>query len=203
MGTIRIGALLCGLVYVGLAPVRALGQSGNDSPSGPDVLIVYSTGNVRTGTMKADAVTTPTPVKENMRTVAEKLAAALMAKKIDARAVLVSDVKTHEEILKPGVLVLGSPAYFNNASWQFMKFIDEMFWPIWLDKNKLQNHKAAVFSMADHEGSCHKVNDILKTLVTNARGTVGPAMVVVSKNTPDQVNRAVEQFAGEIEAFGK
>ncbi len=203
MSTISSVALLCGLVYSGLAPAQAFGQAGNAPSSGPDVLIVYSTGNVRAGTMKADAVTTPTPAKENMKTVAEKLAAALTAKKISARAVLVSDVKTHEEIMRPRVLVLGSPAYFNNVSWQFMKFVDELFWPIWLDANKLQNHKAAAFAMADHEQSCHKVNEIIRTLVTNARGTFGPSMVVVGNNNPDQVNQAVEKFAGEIEAFGK
>lgn len=196
-------ALLFGLVCVGLASSQAFEQAGNDPSSGPDVLIVYSTGNVRAGTMKADAVTTPTPAKENMKTVAEKLAAALIAKKISAKAVLASEVKTHEEIMKPGVLVLGSPAYFNNVSWQFMKFVDELFWPVWLSKNKLENHKAAAFAMADHEESCHKVNEIIRALVTNARGSFGPTMVVVGNNTPEQVNLAVEKFAGEIESFGK
>jgi flavodoxin len=203
VSTISGVALLCGLVYAGIASAQAFGQAGNDPSSGPDVLIVYSTGNVRTGTMKADAVTTPTPATENMKTVAEKLATALTARKISAKAVLASEVKTYEEIMKPSVLVLGSPAYFNNASWQFMKFIDELFWPIWLDTNKLQNHKAAAFAMADHEQSCHKVNEIIRALVTNARGTFGPTMVVVGNNTPEQVNQAVEKFAGEIESFGK
>lgn len=182
---------------------QILGQAGNSPASGTDVMIVYSTGNVHTGPGKADATSTPTPAKENMKTVAEKLVSALTAKKISAKAVLVSEVKTPDEMIKSKVLVLGSPAYFSNVSWQFKKFVDEQFMLIWGQKNRLNNHNVAAFCMAAEEPSAQKVLEIIRDLVSDTRGTFGPTMTVLGKNTPEQVNQAVDKFADDIAAFIK
>ncbi|MFA6472652.1 MAG: hypothetical protein WCU00_11495 [Candidatus Latescibacterota bacterium] len=181
---------------------QALGQSGSAAPV-TDVIIVYATGNVHTGPGKVDATSTPTPANENMKTVAGKLVSALTAKKISAKAVLASDVKNPDEMMKSKLIVLGSPAYFSNVSWQFKKFVDEQFMLIWRQNNRLNNHKVAAFCMAAEESSAEKVIENLKDLVINARGTWGPTMTVLGKNSPDQVKEEVDTFADALEAFIK
>jgi hypothetical protein len=177
----------------------ALSQTG----AAYDVIIVYSTGNVHSGSGKVDATSTPTPANENMKTVAEKLASALISKKIRAKAVLVSEVKTPDEMMSSKVLVLGSPAYFSNVSWQFKKFVDEQFMLIWRQNDRLNDHKVAAFCMAAEESSAEKVIENIKDLIINTHGILGPTMIVLGKNSPDQVKEAVGKFADDIEKLIK
>lgn len=81
---------------------------------------------------EVDAVTGPTPVKENCRSIAQKLASALRDKKLVVRVAKATEVKHRNEILHPRVVVLGSPARFWNVSWEMKKLLDDQFGQIYV-----------------------------------------------------------------------
>jgi hypothetical protein len=167
-----------------------------------DVLIIYSSGNVPPAG-KSDAVTTPTPAKENMKTISRKLEKALAAKKLTVRLASVSEKITPQDILASGIVVMGSPSYWSNVSWQMKKYIDEQFTPFYSLKGRMNKHKAAAFSMAEVEPSAKSTIGILRELITQNDGDFGPTMIVLDANPPAEVQKRVNTFADDIAAFLK
>ena len=203
MITISNVALLCGLVYTGLAPAQVFGQAGNAPSSKPDVLIVYSSGNKPVGGGQPDAVTTPTPGNENMKTVTDKLAASLSSKKLTVRVALAHEIKTPDEIFASRILVIGSPSYFWNVSWQIKKFFDERFSEMSSRKERLGKHPVAAYTQAGGKDGADLTITAVREAVNRWNGTFGPTMSLLAGNKPDEVNQSVEKFAGEIAALLK
>lgn len=167
---------------------------------GPDALIIYSSGTP-SGTitdLAPDAVTLPTPVSENMKTLSDKLVAALAAKGVTARAVPALDVRNKLDILTARVVVIGSPSYFGNVSWQVKKLIDEVYGVLYRMRDKAKRPPHAAFSMAEIEPSAKE------TLAEIGKATkIGPTMIVLVTNIQDEVTHRVNAFADSIAEFIK
>jgi hypothetical protein len=196
--TLSIMAFLCGLTYTGLAAGQAFGQAGNAPSSKPDVLIVYSSGNKPVGGGQPDAVTEPTPGSENMKTITGKLAATLSSKKITVRVALAHEIKTSDEIFASRVLVIGSPSYYWNVSWQIKKFFDERFHEMASRKDHLGRHHVAAFTQAGGKDGAELTIKAIREAVVRWNGDFGPIMSLLSANKPEEVKQAVDRFAGEI-----
>ena len=190
------------LALIICAALRADGQAGTQTGE-PDVLIIFATGNVPQSGAKEDAVTTPTPAGENMKTLSEKLSAALTARKLTVRLASVSGKITPEDILASRIVIMGSPSYWSNVSWQMKKYIDEQFTPFYSMKGRMNKHKAGAFSMAAVEPSADKTIEVLKELIVENDGTFGPSMTVAGRITPEEVAGRIAAFADRIAEFIK
>ena len=184
------------------AVLPAVGQAGSQTKR-PDVLIIYATGNVPPAGAKEDAVTTPTPAGENMKTLSEKLSAALTSKNLTVRQVSVSEKITPKDILVSRIVIMGSPSYWSNVSWQMKKYIDEQFTPFYSIKGRMNKTKAGAFSMAASEPSANRTIEVLKELIVENDGSFGPTMVVAGKVTPEEVTKRIAAFADRIAEFIK
>jgi hypothetical protein len=189
--------LLLGLPMLLAAPLSSSGQAATPTV---DVLIIYSSGNVPPPG-KEDAVTTATPAKENMKTVSEKLEKALSAKKLTVRLASVSGKITPRDILASGIVVMGSPSYWSNVSWQMKKYIDEQFTPFYGMEGKLKKTKAAAYSMAEVEFSAGRTIGVLRDLITQNDGDFGPTMTVLVPQSPEEIQNRITKFADDIAAF--
>jgi len=185
-------------------PVAGAQERAEKQTVKPDVLIVFSSGtpyetvsDIKPG--KADAVTCPTPKKENMATVAEKLVAVLRAKGLTVRAARSHEIKNYKEMLNARYLVFGSPSYFGNISWQMKKLIDEKLQSIYLSvEGRFNKRSIAVFSMAESEPSACETIRALERVFSDLNAVLGSSMVILTEHKPDEVNSRVQTFADEI-----
>lgn len=190
------------LLFLLPAVLFALAPTVGAKPDPSDVLIIYSSGNVPPDG-KRDAVTTPTPSAENMKTVAQKLEKALKKRKLSVRLASVEENIPPEELLTAKVLVLGSPAYWSNLSWQMKKYVDETLTPMFSMPGKMKGLKTAAFSMANLEPNAMKTIDALFDVVTIFQGACGPYMFVLVRQTPEEKQQRIDQFADKIASFEK
>lgn len=166
----------------------------------PDVLIIYSSGTPE-GTISesgADAVTLPTPKGENIRTVSERLGALLRERGMSVRVAPADEVRTAGEILDAGMVVFGSPSYFNNVSWEIKRCIDLQFSPIYSRKERLGGKTVAAFCMAEIAPSAEATLAILRHTVLDCRGTFGPTMTFLVEHPADKVAGLVNAFADDL-----
>ncbi|MDP2984704.1 MAG: hypothetical protein Q8O92_15405 [Candidatus Latescibacter sp.] len=190
------------LLFVFPAP-SCLAQTAQSQAKGPDVLIVYSSGNKPVDGGQPDAMTTPTPGNENMKTVTDKLAASLSSKKLTVRVALAHEIKTPDEIFSSRILVVGSPSYFWNVSWQIKKFFDERFSEMSSRKERLGKHPVAAYTQAGGKDGADLTIAAVREAVNRWNGTFGPTMTLLAGNKPEEVKQTVEKFAGEIAALLK
>lgn len=190
------------LALILCAALEAAGQAGSQA-KGPDVLIIYATGDVPPSTGKSDALTTPTPAKGNMKTLSEKLSASLTGKKLTVRLASVSERIPPKDILASRMVIMGSPSYWSNVSWQMKKYIDEQFTPFYSIKGRMNKTKAGAFSMAASETSANRTIEVLKELIVENNGSFGPTMVVAGKVTPEETAVKIAAFADQIAEFIK
>lgn len=187
----------------------AVNQASEEQENPPDVLIIYSSGTpFKTisdmNAKEVDAVTTPTPVRENCKSIAEKLASALRNKKFVVRVAETTEIKHHNEILRARLVVLGSPAYFANVSWRMKKLFDEQFAKIYvLGKDGLANRRIAAFSMAEVESSAHAALKAINAVVRNCKGRLGPTMTFLTKHSREEVNRRISRFVEQMAVAAK
>lgn len=181
------------------AATSVYGQAGSTSKK-VDVLIIYASGNVPT-VGKEDAVTTPTPAKENVRTVSEKLEKALTAKKLTVRLASVTEKITPQDILASGIVVMGSPSCWSNVSWQMKKYIDEQFTPFYRMEGHMKKTKAGAFSMAEWEPSANRTVEVIRELITQNDGVFGPTMTMLASTSPEEIGKRIGKFADDIAAF--
>ncbi|MHB9028906.1 MAG: flavodoxin family protein [Candidatus Latescibacterota bacterium] len=172
----------------------------NAQEKGPDVLIIFTSGTPRgtAGNQTTDAVTLPTPKEPNVRTIAGKISESLKKEGLTVRLAHASEVKSPEEILQSGMIIFGSPAYFNNISWEMKKLIDEQFVRIFALKTRLNGKRAAAFSMAEVIPSAEATLNVLKNTVTDCQGVFGPTMACLVKNPPEEVDKLTATFLEEL-----
>ena len=175
-----------------------------EKPAASDILIVYSSGTPSITISdipheNVDAITCPTPEKENMKTVSEKLGTALRERKLTVRVAEASDIKHPDEILRTGIVIIGSPSYFGNVSWVIKKFFDEHFGLIYASGEKRLGGKAvASFSMAEVEPSARGTLKAIDRAVRDCRGIIGPTMIILVKQPEEEINLKIKQFAEKI-----
>ena len=200
-------AVLAGLaVLAAVLGAVALSTRAADPARGPDVLIIHAAGTPfaeadRFTPANVDAVSCPTPVAVNCRTVAERAAEALRAKKLDVRVVETADIKNRRQFLEPRVVVLASPTYFGTASWKMHKLIHEQLWLFFaLGGKRLDGRLFATIVTGRTEGPAGQCAGVLQGAIKSCGGTVGPGLVVLIGNKPEEVAERAARFADELAA---
>ena len=192
---------------IGAASLHLTGEAQeiSSTKSGTnDVLIIYTSGKPHgmiseMDAEDADAVTCPTPRKENMRTVASELGKVLRSRNLSVRITRAEGIQNRNEILDAQIVVLGSPSYFGNMSWQMKKLIDEKFGAIYASgKKRLGRKKIAVFSMAEVESSARETIRTVGKAIRDCRGVMGPSLTVLTKHKDEEITSRIEEFAGKI-----
>ena len=177
--------------------------SGQETKT-PDILLIYSSGTPYVYSKGKppkdyDALSCPTPKKENVRTVAEKLGIALKQNNLVVRVAEASEITDHNEILKARMIIIGSPSYLGNVDWKIKKLLDVTFYPIYFSsKERLGKKRIAAFSMAQIEPSANRTLEAIKTAANDYRGTFGPTMIVLVKYPEGEINKRINQFAEQI-----
>ena len=189
-----VGALTCAALLAPAAPSKP-----------PDVLIIEAGGTpfeaaAAITAANVDAVTCPTPVARNCKSVAEKVAEALKAKGLDVRVVAAEEVKDRRDLVAPRVVVLASPTYFGNVSWRMHKVIDERLWPIFAPGGeRLAGHPYAVMTIGRAEANAKSSADFLQACVKSANGKVVATMTVGADTADAKAQESVATFAAAIE----
>jgi hypothetical protein len=182
-------------------------QAEDDQAKVMDVLFIYSSGTPsekisNIDGKEVDAVTTPTPLKENCRTITEKLASTLRDKKLVVRVAETSEIRDHSEILCTGLVVLGTPARFWNVSWELKKLFDEQFYMILkCEKDRLAKRRIAAFSMAEIVPSAEAALKAIKSMVTDCNGRFGPTTTFLTKHSREEISQRINQFADRLAAL--
>ena len=176
----------------------AAGVYGQEKPS--RVLIIYSSGNPQgsISNLKTDAVTLPTPKGMNVRVVAGKLSQSLQNRGLPVRMASASEITGPDEIIESGMVIFGSPAYFNNVSWEIKKLIDEQFIRIYSKEKRLNGLRIAAFSMAEVIPSAEATLSVIRNTVMDCQGVFGPSMALLAKQPEEEVNKQIESFAEEV-----
>ncbi len=198
-----VNTLLYGCLSTFLAALSCLAQTAQAQEKPSDILIVYSSGSKPAGGGQPDAVTTPTPADENMKTVTEKLSTALAARKLTVRVALAHEIKTPEEIFASRVLVIGSPSYFWNVSWQIKKFFDERFSEMSSRKDRLGKHKVAAYTQAGGKDGADLTIAAIQQAVNRWNGTFGPTMIILVPHGPEEIAKRIAAFADSVVALVK
>lgn len=216
LGKSRFTGKRIGLIFffIALVSVQCIAFSWANEEQGksPDVLVIYSTGTPFSWTViksiakrsdknvkEIDAITSPTPLKENCGTIAEKLASALRDKKLIVRVAETMEIKHRDEILRARLVVIGSPAYFANVSWKIKKLFDEQFHRIYLlEKKRLAKRRIAAFAMAEIEPSARSALKAIKAVVRDCKGRFGPTMIFLTKHSKKEIRKRINQLAQEL-----
>lgn len=186
-----------------LDPTIIFSQGNEEQKKPPDILIIYSTGTpFKTisdmNTKEVDAVTTPTPVRENCKSIAEKLAIALHDKKFVVKIAEAAEIKDRHEILHARLAVIGSPAYFGNVSWQIKKLLDQQFGQIYVLNKGLDKRRIAAFSIAEIEQSALGAIKAISTVVKDCKGHLGPTMIFLTKHSKKEIAQRINRFADQV-----
>ena len=192
----------CAFALAALAIVMAQDtpKDATTAPANPDILLIYSSGNVPAEGQKADAVTCATPKNENVKTLATKLAAALTEKKISVRLVEATEVKDYKELLDAKMIVLASPAYFSNVSWSMKKMFDERLGPVYSIKEKLNKKPTASLVYAHAQQSADAATKIIADTITTCNGEMKASATLLLTQTPDERNAKIAELAEKIVA---
>lgn len=200
------------LLLVTLSSPSAFIQAMEKRSTTLDILIIYSTGNpydwnslediakgIETDLKDIDAITTPTPLTVNCGNIARELAASLSEKNLIVRVAETMEIKHRDEILQARMVVVGSPAYFGNVSWQIKKLFDEQFHKIYLlEKGRLSKKRIAAFSMAEVNGSARSALQAIRSVVIDCKGRFGPTTIFLTKHSKTEINNRVEEFSAQL-----
>jgi len=200
------------LLLVVLSSPTAFIQAIENRPTTLDILIIYSTGNpydwnslediakgIETDLKDIDAITTPTPLTENCGNIARKLASSLSEKNLIVRVAETMEIKHRNEILQARIVVVGSPAYFGNVSWQIKKLFDEQFHKIYLLENgRLAKKIIAAFSMAEVNASARSALQAIRSVVIDCKGRFGPTTIFLTKHSKMEINNRIEKFSAQL-----
>jgi len=170
-----------------------------------DVFIIYSSGTsvkdiYDKKNYEVDAISQPTPKNVNCGIVANKLSANLRDLKIKVRIAEAREIKHHDEILSANILVIGSPAYFSNVSWEIKKMFDKQFHKIYMLREKRLDRKMiAAFATSENKSSGKNALKAIRSVVKDCRGNFGPTMIVLIGYSENQINQEIEKFTRKIE----
>jgi len=202
----RIAIISALLLLAAALTALALASKGADPAKAPDVLIIHAAGTPFAGydaytPANVDAVSCPTSVVLNCQTVAERVAEALRARGLDVRVVEAAQITKRQQFLEPRAVVLASPTYFGSASWKMHKLIQEQLWQFFaLGGKRIDGRLFATLVTAHAEAGATQCTGVLQGAVKSSGGTVGPGLVVLVSQKPDEVNAHVTKFADELAA---
>ena len=196
-----MAALMAAMLLAGCATSSTVAPDGAKPP---DVLIIHAAGTPVSGKVTAKnvhAVSCPTPMAVNCRTLADQTAAALRGKGLSAGAVAAGEVKSRDEILSARLVVLASPSYFGDVSWKMHKMFDEMFFQIHvLGGDRLGGKPCATLIMGKSEPKCAKSVEAATAAAKACNGTAGPSAIVLAADSSEQSKQKIAAFADAIAA---
>jgi hypothetical protein len=196
-----MAGLMAAMLLAGCASSSTVAPDGAKPP---DVLIIHAAGTAVSGKVTAKnvhAVSCPTPMAVNCRTLADQTAAALGAKGLGVRAVAASSVADRDDILSARLVVLASPSYFGNVSWKMHKMFDEMFFQIHvLGGDRLGGKPFATLIMGKSEPKCAKSVEAATAAAKACNGTAGPSAIVLAADSSEQSKQKIAAFADAIAA---
>ena len=197
---VAFAALLATLVGAALVALNVTAAPAK----APDVLIIQAGGTPFEGAAaitaaNVDAVTCPTPVARNCKSVADQVAETLRAKGLDVRVAAAEEIKDRQDLVAPRVVVLASPTYFGNVSWRMHKVIDERLWPIFAPGGeRLAGHPNAVMAIGRSEANAKSAADFLQSCVKSTNGKVVATATFGADSTDAKVKESVAAFAEAI-----
>ena len=196
-----MAALMAAMLLAGCATSSTVAPDGAKPP---DVLIIHAAGTPVSGKVTAKnvhAVSCPTPMAVNCRTLADQTAAALGAKGLGVRAVAAGSVADRDGILSARLVVLVSPSYFGDVSWKMHKMFDEMFFQIHvLGGDRLGGKPCATLIMGKSEPKCAKSVEAATAAAKACNGTAGPSAIVLAADSSEQSKQKIAAFADAIAA---
>ena len=206
-----LGVLAAVIVPLGAAlAVLALAADGpKEMAEAPDVLIVQAGGTPFEGVdhitpANVDAVSCPTPVARNCRTVADAVAEALRTRQVRVKVLEAGQFKDRREVAAARMVVLASPAFFGNPSWRMFKFVDEVVWQFFaLGGKRLDGKPFAALAIGHSEPGCASAIASMQRMVKSANGTAGPTVFVLAEHSDDEVRKRVARFAEDLVAAMK
>jgi flavodoxin len=169
-----------------------------------DVLIIYSSGFPYASiseidTLAIDDLSTPTPKLINCETIAQKLFSLLNEKELKVEIMEASEVNHWKEILEPKVVILGTPTYFYNVSWEMKKLMDEKFGQIYIyHKGDKIKPKFYMFTMAEIESSAVQTIAKIKQVLDDCRLDKGDELILLTKYSVKDVEWRISKFTDEI-----
>jgi flavodoxin len=200
-------AIICALLSLAAAlGALTLASRAADPAKAPDVLIIHAAGTPFAGydaytPANVDAVSCPTSMVLNCQTVAERVAEALRARNLDVRVVEAAQITKRQQFLGPRAVVLASPTYFGTASWKMHKLIQEQLWQFFaLGGKRIDGRLFATLVTAHAEAGATQCTGVLQGAIKSSGGTVGPGLVVLVSQKPDEVNARAAKFADELAA---
>jgi flavodoxin len=197
--------LLASLALIAAA-VSVLALAAGEPAAAPDVLIIHAAGTpfeafANLTPENVDAVSCPTPVALNCKTLAEQAAEALRAKGLAVRIAETADITHRRQLLEPRLVVLASPTYFGTCSWRMHRLIQEPLWQVFaLGGEKLDGKRFAFMATARNEGNGKGCIEAMQGAVKSCNATPGPAMGVAIDAAPDKVKERIAKFADEVAA---
>jgi flavorubredoxin len=199
---ISLSLLIFVAIGAAFSPIdRVNGKEINQS----DILIIYSSGTPfktisEVKPKEIDTVTSPTPKLWNCKMIAERLTFVLRSKGFAVRLAEASEIKHYDEIFRARLVVIGSPAYFSNVSWQIKRLLDQQFSKIYvIKKERLAKKRIAAFSMAEWDGSANAALKAIKEVVSDGKGLFGPTMNFITNHHRKEMEKRINRFAKELE----
>lgn len=169
-----------------------------------DILIIYSSGFPYASiseidTLSIDNLTTPTPKLINCKTIAQKLFSLFNEKELKTKILETSEVNYWKEILSSKVVILGTPTYFWNMSWEMKKLIDEKFGQIYIHgKGEKIKTKFCIFTISEIETSAIQTIGKIKQVLDDCRLEKGDELVLLTKYSVKDVEWRISRFVDDI-----
>lgn len=178
-------------------------EANEEREKSPDILLIFSSGtpykDIRHfGAGEIDAITMATPMKENCRSIAEKIGSLLRERKLNVTVMEATKIKHRSEILSARLVVIGSPSHFGNVSWEIKKVLDEQFWKIYLLRKGLNKKRIAGFAMAEIKPSAENTLRAIEMAVNDCRGRFGPTAIFLTKHSTEEINQELKNFADQL-----
>jgi hypothetical protein len=179
-------------------------QVESQSYTQTDILIIYSSGHPYASISdienpEVDDLTTPTPVKINCATIAKRLNYLLVEKGLNSRIIKVSDINHWKEILEAKAVILGSPTYFWNMSWEMKKLMDEKFGQIYIyRKEKSDFPQFHLFTLAEIEPSANQTLEKMRQVLNDCGLEIGQQMILLTSYKVKDVDWRMVKYIDEI-----
>lgn len=180
----------------------------------PDsVLLVYSSGTplegfgVTTVSNEAlDAITCPTPTENNTGIAARQIYEGLTEKGVAVRIARVEEFERKEwrQLLAYRTIIMGSPTRHSNMSWEFKRFVDEVFHQIYMQvPERAGGIQFALFSTAAHGGGPEETMNAMETFIRHCNGVVVQRLNLNSGQTRREFDEAIRRFCDIMAILAK
>jgi hypothetical protein len=171
----------------------------------PDILIIFSSGTPfktisQIKPSDLDSISMATPKEINCRIIAEKLAKILSVKCSIVKVVEANEINGLGLILQARMIVIGSPGYFSNVSWEIKRVLDREFGRIYvMAQEEIIKLRVAAYGMAEGEYSAKGAIKAIEAAVKDCKGDFGPTEIFVTNEKEKLIEERIMRFAEKIQ----